>query len=341
MSTSRSERLPWEYAGGPNVGDEVPITGEPREEVAPGVPAESEESGRQPSEPERNGDETEMREVRAADPDLSEETNARLTDELRDVVGEQQVRVPVDRPRASRGEHPHQQGLGAYLSMNRFQLVRLTAVVLTFGGILALITGEWWVLPLAAGLHALGTMTVALTAIRMTTTSEHPSPDIAAAMAEEGVRNPDEHFSRMVEEFREEPERGTTEVLSPGFNERTADVLDDPADAAAQQSSAMTPTGQPTEASGQGGAPDVLIWTMIIGLFALSVALPAAMGGGWLWLLTAVMVPLLVAWVLVQVAIRRGGELHIRGRGSLVAIVACTAVAVAGFCAVVAFAFQH
>jgi hypothetical protein len=340
MNTRQSDRLSWQYVDGPKVGEDVPITAEPRDEIAPGVPADPEQRESPQPGRDQHSEETEVREVRADDPGLSASTNNRLTAELRDVVGDQQVRVPVDRPRASRGQHPHQQGLGAYLNMHRFQLVRLTAIVLTFGGIIALVTGDWWVLPLAAGLHALGTMTVALTAVRMTTTSEHPSPDIAAAMAEEGVRNPDEHFSRMVEEFREQPERGASEVLSPGFNDRTADVLDAPAEAAAEQSSAMTPTGQPSKARGQGGAPDVLIATMIFGLFALSVALPAAMGGGLIWLLTAVMVPLLVAWAVVQVAMRRPEGLRIRGR-ALVAIVACTAIAVAGFCAVVAFAFQH
>ena len=72
-STSRSHRPPWEYAGGPNVGEDVPIAGEPREEITPGVPAEAEQS-----EPEEHSDEIEVREVRAADPELSTETNERL-----------------------------------------------------------------------------------------------------------------------------------------------------------------------------------------------------------------------------------------------------------------------
>jgi hypothetical protein len=40
----------------------------------------------------------EEREVRAADPELSAETNARLTAELRAVVGTDKVRVPKSRP---------------------------------------------------------------------------------------------------------------------------------------------------------------------------------------------------------------------------------------------------
>ena len=44
------------------------------------------------------------REVRAEDPQLSVETNARLTEELRATLGTDRVRVPADRPRASQGE---------------------------------------------------------------------------------------------------------------------------------------------------------------------------------------------------------------------------------------------
>ena len=38
MSSSGSERADWELAEGPVVGQDVPITSEPREEEAPGVP---------------------------------------------------------------------------------------------------------------------------------------------------------------------------------------------------------------------------------------------------------------------------------------------------------------
>jgi hypothetical protein len=222
---------------------------------------------------------TETREVRAEDPDLSPGTNQRLTEELREVVGEERVKVPADRPHATRGQHPHQHGVAARFEVNRFQLLRTTAIVLTFGAVIALITRDWWVLPLAAGVHALGTMVVTLTVIRLTTMSEHPSPEVAAAMAEEGVRNPDERFSRMVEEFRAEPERGATEVISPGFNERSAPAdVDTPA--AAEQSSAMTPTGQPSRPGGERG-PDAMVWVTLTSLLVLSIVLPPLTGGGW------------------------------------------------------------
>jgi hypothetical protein len=172
--------------------------------------------------------------------------------------------------------------------------------------------------------------------------TEHPGPEVAAAMAEEGVRNPDERFSRMVEEFRDEPERGATEVISPGFNERTAPSERDEAAAAAEQSSAMTPTAEPSRPGGEGGAPDAMVQATMVSMLILSIVIPPLTGGGWMWLLTAVMVPLIVGWAIVQrVMITRRNQLHVHGRAPVLAIVICTAVAVAAFCAVVAFAFQH
>jgi hypothetical protein len=38
MSSSENDRPDWELADGPVVGRDVPITSEPREEEAPGVP---------------------------------------------------------------------------------------------------------------------------------------------------------------------------------------------------------------------------------------------------------------------------------------------------------------
>ena len=128
MSTSRGNRQPWEYADGPTVGEDVPITSPPREEERPGVPKpppEPERAEAGPSEPAGS----EVREVRAEDPDLSPDTNQRLTSELREVVGTDRVEVPADRPRATRGEHPQQQGPAARLEFNWFQAIRLHEAV--------------------------------------------------------------------------------------------------------------------------------------------------------------------------------------------------------------------
>jgi len=85
-----------------------------------------------------------------------------------------------------------------------------------------------------------------------------------------------------------------------------------------------------------------MIWATSLGLLILSFVLPATMGGAWLWLLPAVMVPLLTGWIVMERAmISRGDEIHLRGRAPLVTIAVCTTIAVAVFCAVVAIAFEH
>lgn len=301
-------RADWEYAYGPTVGD----------------------AG------------LEEREVRAEDPQLSAETNARLTEELRETLGTDRVRVPADRPCASQGEESERrQGGLAYLGMHRFALLRSAAILLTFAAVLSLITNNWWLLALAAGVHAVATMTVALTAVRMTTITEHPAPEVAAAMAEDGVSSPDERFSEMVDEFRPQTSGGAGDVVSAGGNDRSVEAGVDPAAAGAEQSTAWTPTAGPSEAVGPGGAPDALIWATAGSLLAASILI-SAVQGGWMWLLTAVMLPAVAGWIVLQRALhaRRGSGQSLGTRG-LVAIAVGTGLAVAVFCAVVALAFQH
>lgn len=285
---------------------------------------------------------TEQREVRADDPALSPETNARVTEELREVLGTDRVRVPADRPHPSRGEQPRRGGGLQYLTQNRLRLVQGLFIVLTFGVIVALITDDWWVLAIAAGVHALGTTSVAMTTLGLTTVTEHPSPQLSAAMSLEGVSSPDDRFSRMVDEFRPgQTSSDTTGVLSPAADERDVEATTDPATAGAQQSSAMTPTAEPS-APAEGGEPEVVIWATALSLAVLSVVLPPLTGGGWMWLLAAVMLPLVAGWVTMQRAlVAHGDAVEMRSRRPLVLIALCTALAVAVFCGVIAIAFQH
>ena len=69
----------------------------------------------------KTDDRLQRREVRVVEPGLSRETNDRLTAEVREVVGDDHVTVPVDRPRPSHGE-ASQPGhrLTAELKPNRF-----------------------------------------------------------------------------------------------------------------------------------------------------------------------------------------------------------------------------
>jgi hypothetical protein len=286
---------------------------------------------------------TEEREVRAADPALSPETNARLTEELREVVGAARVRVPAGRPHFSAGERPEERGLGTFLETNRLAMIIGLAIAVTFGAILALTTGSWWFLPLAAGVHAIGTTLVITLSVRLATISEHPSPTVAAAMTEEGVRSPDERFSRMVDEFREKPEGQLADAVAQGDNERTTPAQDDPATAGAEQSRAWTPTSQPSHSpAGLAGTPGFLIMTVAFSLFVFSIVLPAAAGGGLLWLTTAVAIPGIAGWIFIEWYLGRHSErTRMQSRRPIVAAVVVTALAVAVFCAVVASQYHN
>jgi len=73
MSSSERGRLDWELADGPVVGRDVPITSEPREEEAPGVPVAPEV---QPPDGEDSGSDgglTENHEDPGGDPELSDD----------------------------------------------------------------------------------------------------------------------------------------------------------------------------------------------------------------------------------------------------------------------------
>ncbi len=246
-----SERQPWEYADGPDVGRDIPITSEPRKEQAPGVL-------RPPSggpDEESKAVQLEERAVRVDDPGLDTEANERLTEEVRETLGTDRVRVPSDRPRPSQGERPEKQTLFASLSSHRLTVVITLAAFLTIGAIISLATGSWWFLGIALGVHALGTLIVTSTALRVTTLSEHPSPTVAATLEEAGIRNPDEHFSRIVEEFSEAEDGDGSDAEEAGDASRTASAMSNSPEASAEQSSAMTPTAEPSESVRGGELP--------------------------------------------------------------------------------------
>jgi hypothetical protein len=279
----------------------------------------------------------EEREVKADDPNLSAALNARLTAELREVIGAETVEVPRGRARFSEGDGRDAHGVAAYVTMHRLQLVRATAIVLTFALIVALATDMWWLIPVAAGVHALGTMTVVLTTVRLLTISEHPSPELAAALSEAGVGSSEEFFSNMADEFRPVSTGSTGDVLSPGANQRSADATVDPARAGGEQSSAMTPTSQPSEPVGDGEAPDFILWSVMVVLLITSFVIPPISGESAMWLLPVLMVPVLGIWFYIQRLMDAHPErVRIEGAKAIIGIALGTAIAVGAFCIIVA-----
>ena len=189
----------------------------------------------------------EERTVEVDDPALSANTNRRLTEQVREVVGADHVRVPADRPHPSHGESVHP-GLRARLTANRWAFGMGVAIGVVVGVIVALVTSSWWLLPVAVVVLGLATFVVVEMILGLTDHSERPDPSTIALMEDDGVHAPEERFSEMVGEFER------TDSAPEG--QRTAAVEDDPARAAAEQQSAGTPTGGPSKEVGPDPGAD-------------------------------------------------------------------------------------
>jgi hypothetical protein len=183
---------------------------------------------------------TEHREVRVSDPRLSDRTNELLTEEVREILGKDEVDVPVGRPHRARGER---RPASASIT-NASGALSLIALMLVVVAVVALLAGaSWWLVPVA--LLVVGGALGLIVRFVMQTTSipEHVAPTTAAALQAEGVANPDEFVSDIVEEFTEPRGSETDE-------HRTIPAREDPAQASAEQKDAMTPTSDRSDAVG-------------------------------------------------------------------------------------------
>ena len=195
---------------------------------------------------QRGDDGLERREVKVDEPELSPRTNERLTAEVRDVVGDDRVTVPANRPRPSRGGSSAEPGrrLTAELKPNRFIVAMIGGSFLVIAAIVALAIGQWWILVGAFLVLVVVLGAMVATILRMTSNQERPSATTVAALEEDGVGDPERHFSELVKEFT--PERGGDD------DHRRIAVEDGAASASAEQENAITPSGGPSEAVGPG-----------------------------------------------------------------------------------------
>jgi hypothetical protein len=269
-----------------------------------------------------SNDETEIREVVSDDPSLSPAANRILTEEAREAIGADRVRVPRDTPHAERERHGDHSTIGEAFAANRILISITFFALLVVGAIAALATDSWWAVVVAATVHAVGTFAVLTTLASAARQVEHVSPTAGAALAEEGVADADALLSDLVEEYS---------GVESGRNAQPYDPSESPARAGAQQRSANTPAGVPTEPAGTGSGVDRLMpqW-VVAALMVVAVvvgALSPLLGTRFL-LVPVIGLPLGGIWWLLR---RNVDDESPRNPWHWVAIAVCTVIAVAAF----------
>jgi hypothetical protein len=240
-----------------------------------------------------NEQDTEIREVISDDPSLSAEANRVLTEEARAAVGADRVRVPRDKPHVERDRAGTHGSVAESFAANRLIIAITFGSLLVVGAIVALATGSWWAVVVAALVHAIGTfvvLTMLGSAVRQT---EHASPTATALLADEGVADPDARLSDLVEEYS---------GVESGENAQPDDPTHAPARATTEQRSANTPAGVPTEPAGTNSAIDrfmpkwvmagLMVFAVVVGAlspvlgikFVIVPAIGLPLGGIWLLL---------------------------------------------------------
>jgi hypothetical protein len=182
----------------------------------------------------------EERTVEVNDPKLSADANRRLTEAVREVIGSDQVEVPADRPRVSQGESPHDTLQRRVTSTRAMAIGSLAVAVCVALIIVTALGGQWYLTAIAFVVLAVALASVTLTIMGLASTTEYPDPGLVALLAEQGMRDPEVHFSALVREF-----------TPPDDDEhRSTSVEDDPAQASSEQEAAGTPSGGPSTAVG-------------------------------------------------------------------------------------------
>lgn len=232
----------------------------------------------------------ETRRVEVDEPTLSPAANRALTESLQEALGTDTVRMPADAPtvRMKGGHSPWYAEIASY----RVGIVITLVMLLVVGAIVSVAAGSWWFLVLAAAVHALGTLVVGAVVLRTTTAVDKPDPSTVALLEEEGVADAEMKFNDLMEQFA---------AAEPADeNGRSATPEQDQARSAVEQRDAQTPSDSPSAPSGDRSAVDLLPWFVVGGVLVASVAVALVVGGENIWLGPAILVPLCVAWLVVN-----------------------------------------
>jgi len=272
------------------------------------------------------------------------ETDRLLERELREAVGEEAAERAMERADEVRAAHAapgtpaadeRTEARGAFDAAgdsgaarggvtswitSRGPLLALTlAAAIVVGVIVSLATGSWWALVAALAVHAAATLVVATTALRLTTETEHVSSELAARLEEEGVQDPDRAFTELAAGAA-----APGDVVRDGRNERSA-AAGEPAAAAREQRTAMTPGSTPTQASDGGRTVGLMPPAVVIGSLLVALVAAIVVGEAALWGAVAIAWVAGGAWLLLT---RRGAP---AGRNSFALALVGLVVAVAVF----------
>jgi hypothetical protein len=180
------------------------------------------------------------------DPSISPEANRILTGELREAVGDEAVDAPANRPSATRQRHGGRSGLAVTFAANRLAASIGLLSTLVIAAVLLLTTRLWWLLALVVVVLLLAMIVVVFVTLQMTTETEHLSPTAAARLEAEGVADPDAAFSDLVEDV------APGEPGKARGHGRETPVDEQPARAASEQRSAVTPSHDRSKPVGPG-----------------------------------------------------------------------------------------
>jgi Flp pilus assembly protein TadB len=134
-----------------------------------------------------------------------EQARKLLEDELRDAVGDERVeRAALDIDRAI-DRRPR--SIATALKSSRLLLLVVGAALAVAGVVASLALDNWLLLVVALGVHAVFTVIVVGTALAMAGESEKPSPTAEAALAEQGVADPEQALSDLVEQVEDRRQR--------------------------------------------------------------------------------------------------------------------------------------
>jgi hypothetical protein len=142
------------------------------------------------------------RTVQSTDPSLSAEANRLVTDELRKVIGRDEVDVPIGRADHRSDRHAVHTKLMAAAIQIRIELLLVgTIIAMTALIAIALNTGSSWLTGISLVLLLPIVAYIAWSVMRLFSEAEHLSPEIAAQLSAEGVGDPDRYFNELLHDF--------------------------------------------------------------------------------------------------------------------------------------------